>query len=171
MATRKRKVIHTSDVQLRAPYFSENGNDILFAHGGKTFDIPIKGGMVKEAVNPDKIKSKKGKYIYYSEGYNSTNQIWRKKIDGSEATQMTHNLDHTRFPHVSPDGKWVAYISFPHDSNPKMPVSFQPVSLKILPTDGGSDETIAYFYRGKGSFENYAWSPDSKSLVFQSNGE
>lgn len=171
MATRKRKVIHTSDVQLRAPYFSENGNDILFAHGGKTFDIPIKGGMVKEAVNPDKIKSKKGKYIYYSEGYNSTNQIWRKKIDGSEATQMTHNLDHTRFPHVSPDGKWVAYISFPHDSNPKMPVSFQPVSLKILPTDGGSDETIAYFYGGKGSFENYAWSPDSKSLVFQSNGE
>ncbi len=171
LASRKRQVIHTSDVLLGAPYFSENGNNVLFAQGAKTFELPIKGGVVEEAANPNKIISKKGKYIYYSEGNNSTNQIWRKKLDGSDVTQMTHNLDHARFPHVSPNGKWVTYISFPHDSNPKEPAAFQSVTLKILPTDGGSDKTIAYFIGGKGSFENYAWSPDSKSLVFQSNGE
>ena len=169
--SRKRQIVHTSDSLLGAPYFSSNGNNVFFVKGGKTFYKPIMGGSVNEVGDPKKIKGKKGKYIYYSDGDRSTNQIWRKKRDRSDAEQMTHDLDHARFPHVSPDGKWVAYLAFPHDSNPKMPVSFQLVTLKILPTDGGSSSTIAYFYGGKGSFENYAWSPDSKSLVFASIGE
>lgn len=171
LATRKRKVLHTSDEVLGAPYFSENGDKILFGQGTKTFEIPTAGGMANEAGNTKQGSGKKGKYVYYFDGDNSTNQIWRKKSDGSAAMQMTHDLEHARFPQVSPDGKWVAYISFPHDSNPKMPVSFQPLSLRILPTDGGSPSTTAYFFGSKGAFENYAWSPDSKSLVFTSMGE
>lgn len=171
LATSKRKTIHTSDVNLEAPYFSENGKKVLFRRGGKVFEIPIKGGVEKEIANAPEIWSKKGKHIYYSNGHKSTNQIWRKKVDGSTAVQMTHELGHARFPHVSPDGKWVAFLSFPHDSNPETPVTFVPVSLKILPTDGGSPRTIAHFYGGKDSFENYAWSPDGESLVFSSTGE
>lgn len=170
VATRKRKVLYTSESALSTPYFSGNGN-VVFTDGGKTKTVSTQGGNV-EATTAMPMKAKKGKYTYYSDGGSTgTAQIWRKNKNGTGARQMTYDLDHDRFPHLSPNGKQVAYLSFPHDSNPTEAVSFQPVTLKVMPTDGGAPKTIAYFYGGKGSFENYAWSPDGKSLVFVSNGE
>ena len=166
--SRKRSVIYESNDNFTSPYFSKSGNTVLFDKAGKTFGVAINEGGITDvsASKKEQIKEPNEKYIYYSEGEKSTNQIWRKNKNGSKAEQLTFDLDHNRFPHVSPDGKWIAYISFPHDSNPKESVDFQRVSLKLLPTAGGGAKTLAYFYGGKGSFKNYAWSPDSKSLVF-----
>tara|TARA_R110002167_G_scaffold65757_23_gene186065 strand:- start:2153 stop:3400 length:1248 start_codon:yes stop_codon:yes gene_type:complete len=168
--SRKRKVIHRSDGRLQAPYFSGEGDKVMFGEGNKTFELPAMGGSITEVTASGKRKSnKKRKYDYYIKAGGGTNQVWRKKSDGTEDRQMTYDLDHAWFPHVSPDGKWVAYLAFPHDSNPASPGRYQSVNLKLLPTDGGSAKSIAYFYGGKGSFENYAWHPDSKSLVFVSH--
>lgn len=170
--SRKRKVIYKSEDRLSNPYFSKNGKEILFGTEGKTFQLSsTDGGNMQEVVEKTDVSEPNGKYVYYSDGVKSTNQIWRKKKDGSDETQMTHDLSHNRFPHVSPDGKYIAYIAFPHDSNPAKPEYFKQVSLEILPTDGGGAQTIAYFYGGKESFENYAWSPDGKSIVFSSQAD
>jgi len=173
--TQKRTIVHTSDHELNAPFFSQDGTLIYFLDHQKTFCIPLDKNVSKPIFtsNANGIgkKNKLHGFIYFSQGKTSTNQIWRKKSNGTKSTQMTFDLEHSRFPHISPDGKWVAFLSFPHDSNPNEAVRFQRVSLNIMPSKGGAPKTIAHFYGGKGSFENYTWSPDSKSLVFVSTLE
>ena len=45
-------------------------------------------------------------------------QIWRMKPDGSEQEQVTNDEFNNWFPHISPDGKWIAYHRFPKDVDP-----------------------------------------------------
>ena len=92
-------------------------------------------------------------------------------MDGSESRQLTFELDHAWFPHISPDGKWLVYLAYPHDANPKMAVSYQRVSLKLMSVAGGGPKTIAYLFGGRGSLENPCWSPDGSMIVFVSNAE
>jgi TolB protein len=64
-------------------------------------------------------------------------QIWRMRPDGSSAEQVTFDQYNNWFPHISPDGKWIVYISFP----PEIPVndhpSYKRVTLKLMPVAGG----------------------------------
>ncbi len=39
-------------------------------------------------------------------------QIWRMRADGSEQRQLTDDQHNNWFPHFSPDGKWIAMISY-----------------------------------------------------------
>src|SRR6202000_3181233 len=56
-----------------------------------------------------------GKYIYYNANVSGTMQIWRMRPDGSAKEQLTFDDYHNWFPHISPDGKWMVFISFPMD--------------------------------------------------------
>ena len=42
-------------------------------------------------------------------------QLWRMKPDGSAPEQLTSDDFNNWFPHVSPDGKWIAFISYHQD--------------------------------------------------------
>lgn len=133
--------------------------------------MSVKGSTLKEMTIQNKFKIKKTQYIFYSEGNKSTDQIWRIRPDGTEVFQITYDLDHVWFPQVSPNGKWVAFLSFPLSTNPNGPAKNQRVNLKIVPTEGGAPKTVAYFYGSKGSLGTYAWSPNGTSFVFVSYGE
>lgn len=112
-----------------------------------------------------------GKFIYYNANPTGTMQIWRMKPDGSGKEQITFDENHNWFPHISPDGKWMAYISFPTDIDPNSHPSYQRVTLRLLPTAGGAPRVIAYLYGGQGTINVNSWSPDSKSISFVSNSE
>ncbi|RDC65840.1 TolB family protein [Adhaeribacter pallidiroseus] len=112
-----------------------------------------------------------GKYIYYNANPTGTMQVWRMKPDGSGKEQITFDENHNWFPHISPDGKWIAYISFPTDIDPNAHPSYQRVTLRLMPTSGGTSKVIAYLYGGQGTINVNSWSPDSKSISFVSNSE
>jgi TolB protein len=110
-----------------------------------------------------------GKYIYYNGSHSGTMQIWRMRPDGSNREQVTFDANNNWFPHISPDGKWIVYLSFP----PEVPVndhpSYKRVTLNLMPLSGGPARVIAYLYGGQGTINVPSWSPDSKRIAFVSN--
>lgn len=137
----------------------------------------IKGG--KEVKLTDKKKrehvdgceySPNGKYIYYNGSKNGgTMQLWRMKPDGSEKEQLTFDEYNDWFPHISPDGKWIAFISFEPDIELNSHPSYKQVMLRLMPVSGGAPRVIAYLYGGQGTINVNSWSPDSKHISFVSN--
>ena len=110
-----------------------------------------------------------GKYIYYNGSQSGTMQIWRMKPDGTGNEQMTFNQYNNWFPHISPDGKWMVYISFPETIPVNDHPSYKHVTLNLMPANGGQSKVIAYMYGGQGTINVPSWSPDSKHIAFVSN--
>ncbi len=136
----------------------------------------IKGGKEVALTNIEKGQhvdgceySPDGKYIYFNGNLNGIMQIWRMKPDGSAMEQMTFDSYNDWFPHISPDGKWIAFISFPADIEPNSHPSYKRVMLRLMPADGGEPEVIAWLYGGQGTINVPSWSPDSKQIAFVSN--
>ena len=98
-------------------------------------------------------------------------QIWRMKADGSDQEQITHDALNNWFPHVSPDGKWIAFLSFSQDVSPADHPYYKQVYLRLMPRDGGAAKVVAYVYGGQGTFNVPSWSPDSRRVAFVSNSD
>lgn len=112
-----------------------------------------------------------GKFIYFNGNSTGTMQIWRMKPDGSDKEQLTFDEYHNWFPHISPDGKWMVFISFPENIDPNAHPSYKQVMLRLMPVAGGAPKVIAYLYGGQGTINAPSWSPDSKHIAFVSNSE
>jgi TolB protein len=110
-----------------------------------------------------------GKYIYFNSSRTGTMKIWRMKPDGSNEEQVTFDEYNDWFPHISPDGKWIVYISFPQDIDPTSHPFYKKVYLRLMPAAGGVPRNIAYVYGGQGTINVPSWSPDSKKIAFISN--
>jgi Tol biopolymer transport system component len=112
-----------------------------------------------------------GKYIYFNSVRSGLMQIWRMEPDGSNPEQVTNDEFNNWFPHISPDGQWIAYISFPKDIDPTDHPYYKRVYLKLMPIAGGAPKVIAYVYGGQGTINVPSWSPDSTMVAFVSNTE
>jgi Tol biopolymer transport system component/regulation of enolase protein 1 (concanavalin A-like superfamily) len=110
-----------------------------------------------------------GKYIYYNANHSGTMQVWRMKPDGSDQEQVTFDEYNNWFPHISPNGQWMVFISFPVTVDPGDHPFYKRVMLRLMPLKGGAPKVIAYLYGGQGSINTPSWSPDSKRIAFISN--
>ena len=159
--------------------WSPNGKEVLFVanRDGKVYDIykmnSTGGPEIQLTHNKDyhvdgPEYSPDGKYIYYNSSQSGTMQLWRMKPDGSANEQITFDDYNNWFPHISPNGKWIAFISF----NSTIDVNDHPplkrVMLRLMPVSGGAPKTIAYLYGGQGTINVPSWSPDSKQIAFVS---
>ncbi|HEX4122505.1 MAG TPA: biopolymer transporter TolR [Verrucomicrobiae bacterium] len=110
-----------------------------------------------------------GRYIYFNSSRTGKMQIWRMKPDGQDQEQVTRDDFNNWFPHISPDGKWVVFISFGPEIDPKDHPYYKQVYIRLMPVDAGSPKVIAYVYGGQGTMNVPSWSPDSKRIAFVSN--
>ena len=163
--------------------WAANNKELVYVAQRKGINIyniyknSIKGGNEIALTNNQRLEhvdgceySPDGKYIYYNGSKNGgTMQIWRMKPDGSEKEQLTFDELNNWFPHISPDGKWIAFISFQPDIELNSHPSYKRVTLRLMPTSGGAPRVIAYLYGGQGSFNVNSWSPDSKHIAFVTN--
>ncbi len=92
------------------------------------------------------------------------------KPDGSNQEAVTTGDFHDWFPHISPDGKWIVFLSFLKEqvSAGDHP-PYKNVYLRLMPFAGGTPKVIAYVYGGQGTINTPSWSPDSKKIAFISN--
>lgn len=160
--------------------WSPDGKDLVFVGQRDTefydiYKIPAKGGKevnltFNNGYHVDGCEySPDGKYIYFNSSQSGTMQLWRMKPDGSGKEQLTFDEYNDWFPHISPDGKWIAFISFPTTINPNDHPSYKRVMLRLMPANGGVPRVIAYLYGGQGTINVPSWSPDSKFIAFVSN--
>lgn len=111
-----------------------------------------------------------GKYIYFNSNRTGAMQIWRMDADGSNETQLTFDEDFNDwFPHISPDGKKMVFVSFGTDVDSGDHPFYKNVTLRMMPVEGGEPKIIAYLYGGQGTINVPSWSPDSKKIAFVSN--
>jgi Tol biopolymer transport system component len=110
-----------------------------------------------------------GNYIYFNSVRTGTMQIWRMKPDGSNQEQVTRDHLNNWFPHISPDGKWIVFITFGNDVDPDDHPFYKQVYLRMMPVSGGKPKVIAYLYGGQGTINVPSWSPDSRKIAFVSN--
>ncbi len=96
-------------------------------------------------------------------------QIWRMRADGSAPEQLTSDRYNNWFPHVSPDGQWIVFLSFMPDVAPSEHPFYKQVSLRLMPAGGGSARVVGYVYGGQGTINVPSWSPDSRRVAFVSN--
>jgi TolB protein len=110
-----------------------------------------------------------GKYIYFNSARTGRMQIWRMRPDGSDQRQITTDDFNNWFPHISPDGKQIVFISFPLSVAADDHPFYKHVMIRLMPIGGGPARVIAYVYGGQGTINVPSWSPDGKRLAFVSN--
>ncbi len=91
-------------------------------------------------------------------------QIYRMRLDGTDLEQVTFDERVNWFPHLSPDGKQVAFISFPpgtlgHPADKE-------VILRIMQPDGSAQRDLDKFFGGQGTINVNSWAPDSRRLAY-----
>jgi hypothetical protein len=110
-----------------------------------------------------------GRYIYFNSVRSGTMQIWRMKPDGADPEQVTNDDLNNWFPHISPDGRSLVFITFPKEVSPSEHPYYKHVYLRTMPIAGGTPRVLAYVYGGQGTINVPSWSPDGTMIAFVSN--
>jgi Periplasmic component of the Tol biopolymer transport system len=150
-------------------YVAARGNRIL-----NLFACPFEGGAETRLTDGDWMDdgpdySPDGRFIYFNSTRSGNMKLWRIAADGSAPVQLTFE-DDTRdwFPHPSPDGQWIVFVSFGTDVAVKDHPPNKEVTLRLMPAAGGAPQVIAGLFGGQGTINVPSWSPDSSQFAFVS---
>lgn len=112
-----------------------------------------------------------GKYIYFNSARSGGMRLWRMDADGKNPKQITHDNFHDWFPHISPDGKHIVFLSYLPEVAPTLHPYYKQVYLRMMPIGGGEPKVVAYLYGGQGTLNVPSWSPDGRYVAFVSNSQ
>jgi TolB protein len=110
-----------------------------------------------------------GQWIYFNSVRTGTMRIWRMRPDGSDQQQVTFDAQYADwFPHPSPDGKWLVWVSFDATVDGHPP--YKDVVLRLMPLGEATATPRVLFplFGGQGTMNVPSWSPDSTRFAFVS---
>ncbi|WIJ26492.1 TolB family protein [Devosia sp. RR2S18] len=138
------------------------------------FTIPSAGGPDLQLThmsvpNDGPEYSPDGRWIYFNSELAASQpghaQIFRMHSgDGSGLEQLTFDACVNWFPHVSPDGQHVVFLSYPagtigHPADKE-------VKLRLMTPDGDDQRELVSFFGGQGTINVNSWAPDSARLAY-----
>lgn len=135
------------------------------------YKININGGEETRLTNSPGLDdgpeySYDGQWIYFNSNRTGRMHLYRMKPDGSAQEQLTFDDYDNWFPHPSPDGKLLVYISYIEDQKGAHPFG-KNVKLRLYNTvTKTSKDVTPVFYGGQGTINVHSWSPDGKKIAF-----
>jgi Tol biopolymer transport system component len=158
--------------------WSPDGRNLAYcAERGGQYDIytiSVNGGQETQLTNLPGLDdgpeySPSGEHIWFNSTRTGLMQVWRMEADGANPVHMLQEDANCWFPHVSPDGRWVAYIAYQReDVAPGDHPANKNVELRLIPSNGGVSKTILKLFGGQGTMNVNSWSPDNRTLAFVS---
>lgn len=91
-------------------------------------------------------------------------QCFRMRPDGSGIEQLTFDERVNWFPHPSPDGQSIVFISYPAGTTGHPPN--KDVILRFMRPDGSGQRDIVSFLGGQGTINVNSWAPDSRRFAY-----
>jgi hypothetical protein len=159
--------------------WSPDGKTLAFTgqrtiDGKQDFDIysiPVTGGDEKRltiapGLDDGPEYSPGGDWIYFNSERSGHMQIWRMKPDGSNQEQFVTSDTNDWFPHISPDGKWMVYVSYAPGVTGHPPN--KDVQLQVMSLADKKTKVLATLFGGQGTMNVPSWSPDSTRVAFVS---
>lgn len=121
--------------------------------------------------------SRDGRWIFFNSDRGGDGNIWRMPSDGAGAgdrlaERITSDAFEDWFPHPSPDGARLLFLSFPAGTQGHSDRALK-VRIRMLPMPGDRitpvvPEVVAEFTGGQGTLNVNSWSPDSTRFAYVS---
>lgn len=135
------------------------------------FTIPSAGGPDTRLTDLDTPHdgpeySPDGQWIYFNAERTSPGhaQCFRMRADGSGVQQLTDDERVNWFPHPSPDGASLVYLSYPPGTQGHP--ADKDVILRLMRPDGSDKRDIIGFFGGQGTINVNSWAPDSARFAY-----
>lgn len=105
-----------------------------------------------------------GRYIWFNSDETGHAQIWRMGADGEDAAPVFRDDRVNWFPHPSPCGGHVLYLSYP-PGTVGHPRDLE-VELWLMRPDGGDRRRLLCLLGGQGTINVPCWAPDGRAFAF-----
>ncbi|WP_117191493.1 TolB family protein [Rhizobium terrae] len=105
-----------------------------------------------------------GNWIYFNSSRTGLMQIWRVPAAGGPAERISDSPYGDWFPHPSPKGDKIVFLSYDADvfDHPRD----QQVRVRLMDMDGGNVETLFDLFGGQGTMNSPNWSPDGDEFAY-----
>ncbi len=105
-----------------------------------------------------------GRQIYWNSDRSGHAQIWVMDVDGQNQRQLFADDRVNWFPHPSPCGRWLCWLSYP-PGTPGHPADL-PVRLMISDPAGQNRRILREFTGGQGTINVPSWAADGQAFAY-----
>ena len=105
-----------------------------------------------------------GQWIWFNSDVGGSMDLWRIHPDGTGRERMTDDDRVNWFPHPSPCGQHVLYLSY--EPGTEFHPRDRQVQLRLIPAGSGSPRVLVELFGGQGTINVPCWAPDASRFAF-----